>query len=127
MSWLSESTQAKLELYNPLVMSKMFLLNDASILDPFNSDNLLWVDGGLTNTVHEGYFTKDLVIDKLGEHLNKFTFVCFPYNGKEEIHGFKYGDMCKYSNDTVEMVARGGIFGGPKTMIPTINKIYYNL
>jgi hypothetical protein len=25
--WLSESTQTKLEMYNPLVMSKMFLLN----------------------------------------------------------------------------------------------------
>ena len=34
-SWLSESTQAKLEMYNPIVMSKIFLLNDAAILDPF--------------------------------------------------------------------------------------------
>jgi hypothetical protein len=27
--WLKDSTQSKLEMYNPLVMSKMFLLNDA--------------------------------------------------------------------------------------------------
>ena len=60
--WLPESTQAKLDLYNPLVMSKMFLLNDASILDPFNSSHMVWVDGALTNTVHEGYFWKDRVI-----------------------------------------------------------------
>ena len=44
--WLSESTQAKLEMYNPIVMSKMFLLNDASILDPFHSTHLIWVDAG---------------------------------------------------------------------------------
>ena len=28
VGWLSESTQAKLDMYNPLVMSKPFLLND---------------------------------------------------------------------------------------------------
>ena len=33
VGWLSDSTQAKLEMYNPLVMSKMFLLHDAKILD----------------------------------------------------------------------------------------------
>jgi len=37
IGWLSESTQAKLEMYNPLVMSKMFLLHDAKILDKFDS------------------------------------------------------------------------------------------
>ena len=30
--WLPESTQAKLEMYNPIVMSKIFLLNDAAIV-----------------------------------------------------------------------------------------------
>ena len=38
--WLRESTQARLEFYNPLVMSKVFLLHDAKILDPFNSTHL---------------------------------------------------------------------------------------
>jgi hypothetical protein len=74
--WLSDSTQAKLEMYNPLVMSKMFLLNDAKILDKFNSDKLFWIDAGLTNTVHHGYFTHDKVIDKIKNLTNKFLFVC---------------------------------------------------
>ena len=38
--WLASSTQAKLEMYNPLVMSKMFLLHDAVIFDKFDSDKL---------------------------------------------------------------------------------------
>ena len=38
--WLKESTQSKLEWYNPKVMSKMFLLHDAKILDNFDSDYL---------------------------------------------------------------------------------------
>jgi hypothetical protein len=125
--WLVDSTQAKLEMYNPIVMSKMFLLNDASILDPFNSENLVWVDGALTNTVHEGYFWKDNVISKFTKYLTKFSFVCFPYDGKVEIHGFKYDEMCKYSDGIVNKVARGGIFGGPKSLISKINEIYYGL
>jgi hypothetical protein len=125
--WLAESTQAKLEMYNPIVMSKMFLLNDAAILDPFNSDYMVWVDGALTNTVHEGYFWKDGVIQKLEKYLNKFSFVCFPYDGKVEIHGFKYDEMCRYSEGIVDKVARGGIFGGPKGLITTINNIYHSL
>jgi len=125
--WLVDSTQAKLEMYNPIVMSKMFLLNDAAILDPFNSENIVWVDGALTNTVHEGYFWKDNVISKFTKYLNKFSFVCFPYDGKVEIHGFKYNEMCKYSEGIVNKVARGGIFGGPKSLISRINEIYYGL
>jgi hypothetical protein len=125
--WLVDSTQAKLEMYNPIVMSKMFLLNDASILDPFNSTHLVWVDGGITNTVNEGYFWKDKVISKIDKYFNKFSFVSFPYDGKVEIHGFTYDAMCNYSNSEVDKVCRGGIFGGPKSSISHINSIYYNL
>lgn len=125
--WLPDSTQAKLEMYNPVVMSKVFLLNDASILDPFNSSHLIWVDGGLTNTVHEGYFWHDKVIQKLDKYFDKFSFVCFPYDGKVEIHGFRYDKMCEYSGEEVDKVARGGIFGGPKHLISNINRIYYDI
>jgi O-methyltransferase len=125
--WLPESTQAKLEMYNPIVMSKMFLLNDASIMDPFNSSHLVWIDGALTNTVHEGYFWKDGVVKNISKNFNKFSFVCFPYDGKVEIHGFKYEEMCRYSNASVDKVARGGIFGGPKELISKLNEIYYSL
>jgi hypothetical protein len=125
--WLTDSTQAKLEMYNPIVMSKMFLLNDATIMDPFNSTHLVWVDGALTNTVHEGYFWHDKVIPKLEKYFNKFSFVCFPYDGKVEIHGFKYQEICEYSESEVNRVARGGIFGGPKDSISKLNGIYYNL
>jgi hypothetical protein len=125
--WLVDSTQAKLEMYNPLVMSKMFLLNDAAILDPFNSTHLVWIDGGITNTVHEGYFWKDGIVKKLDKYFDKFSFVCFPYDGKVEIHGFEYNAICRYAGAEVNRVARGGIFGGPKKDIANINSIYYSL
>ena len=125
--WLSESTQAKLEMYNPLVMSKMFLLHDAKILDKFNSEYLFWIDAGLTNTVHSGYFTHDKVIDKLPNLINKFTFITFPYETNSEIHGFEFEKLCELSGHKVNKVARGGFFGGPKETISDINSIYYGL
>lgn len=127
VGWLKESTQAKLEMYNPLVMSKMFLLHDAKITDKFNSEYLFWIDGGLTNTVHPGYFTHDKVLDKLSKYISKFSFVCFPYETNSEIHGFEYSKLKSITNCDVKKVARGGFFGGPKNTIPDINSIYYGI
>jgi hypothetical protein len=124
--WLPDSTQAKLEMYNPLVMSKMFLLNDAALMDPFDSTHMVWVDGALTNTVNEGYFWHDQVLSKLDKYFNKFSFVAFPYDGKVEIHGFTYGPMCEYANGAIDKVCRGGIFGGPKYTISKTNELYYS-
>lgn len=125
--WLPESTQGKLEMYNPLVMSKMFLLHDAKILDKFNSKHMFWIDAGITNTVHPGYFTHDKVFEKLPKHIDKFTFISFPYNANSEIHGFSYPKINEWAGDDVKLVARGGFFGGPKEVISDINTIYYNL
>jgi hypothetical protein len=125
--WLKDSTQAKLEMYNPLVMSKMFLLHDAKILDKFDSDYLFWIDAGITNTIHPGYFTHDKVFDKLPKYINKFSFVCFPYETNSEIHGFEINALNSFAGSKVNKVARGGMFGGPKHTISDINTIYYGL
>jgi|SRR5579872_409285 len=125
--WLKTSPQAKLEMYNPIVMSKMFLLNDARILDKFNSTYIFWIDAGLTFTVHPGYFTHDKVLDKLPKYVSNFTFVAFPYIANEEIHGFAFKKICQYATREVNKVARGGFFGGPTQIIQQINGIYYHL
>lgn len=125
-SWLAESTQAGLELYNPMVMSKMFMLNDAKISNPFDTDYFLWVDGGITNTVHSGYFTHDKVINKIHHYLQKFLFVCFPYENYE-IHGFDHSELRKICNiDKTTRVARAGVFGGHKDYIEQVNGLYYD-
>jgi hypothetical protein len=125
--WVKDSTQAKLSYYNPLVMSKMFLLNDARIMDKFDTEYLFWLDAGITNTVHPGYFTHDKVLDKLHNYVDKFSFITFPYEGATEIHGFNLPELNKYANNDVKLVARGGFFGGPKNTIEEINGIYYGL
>ncbi len=125
--WLKESTQGRLENYNPLVMSKVFLLHDAKIMDKFNSEYMFWIDGGLTNTVHQGYFTHDKVLNNLSKYISKFSFICFPYDAENEIHGFEYNKLNSLAGAKVNKVARGGFFGGPKHTIADINGIYYNL
>ena len=127
VGWLTDSTQAKLEMYNPLVMSKIYLLHDAKILDKFDSEYMFWIDAGLTNTIHPGYFTHDKVLDKLPKLVNNFHFVCFPYETNSEIHGFKYQELCDLVGKPVNMVARAGFFGGKKDAISEINSIYYGL
>ena len=125
--WLKDSTQSKLEMYNPLVMSKMFLLHDAVILDKFNSEKLYWIDAGLANTVHMGYFTHDNVLPKIDKLTDNFLFVCFPYQADREIHGFDIKQMDKITETRVDKVCRGGFFGGTKELIRHMNGLYYGL
>ena len=127
VGWLKESTQARLEMYNPIVMSKMFLLHDAMLIDPFNSEKLYWIDAGLANTVSIGYFSNDNVLEKIDSIYNKFLFICFPYEANTEVHGFDYQKMCEYSKTKTDFVCRGGFFGGPKSKISEMNGLYYNL
>lgn len=124
--WLGESTQAKLDLYNPLVMSKPYLLHDAKIMDKFKSTHLFWLDAGITNTVHNGYFVKDLVLGKM-EKTDKMTFIAFPYETNSEIHGFEYNKLNELACGKVNKVCRGGFFGGPVEDIADFNTEYYNL
>ena len=126
--WLKDSTQGKLEMYNPLVMTKMFLLHDALILDKFNSEKLYWIDAGLANTVHiSGYINHDKVLPKIDNLFDNFTFICFPYQADREIHGFDINRMDKIVGTRVNKVCRGGFFGGTRDTIKQMNGLYYGL
>lgn len=128
VGWLKDSTQGSMEWYNPMVMSKMFLLHNTKCYNPFNSDYIFWIDGGITNTVHPGYFSHDNVIDNIVNNINKFLFICFPYETSTEIHGFNINGMKEFcKNDSVNRVARGGFFGGHKSLISQANDLYYQL
>lgn len=128
VGWLGESTQGKLEMYNPLVMSKMMLLHDAKILDRFNSDFLYWIDAGLSNTVTlDTYVTQD-TLQKISSKINSFLFVAFPFIPNTEIHGFKYPEITKYTEGKdINLVGRGGFFGGRKDSIGEVFGHYYQL
>jgi hypothetical protein len=129
-AWLRESPQATLDAYNPLVMSKMFMLNNVTIWNPFSSEYFFWIDAGITNTVHYGYFSHDKVFNNLPDFIgsNKdFVFLSYPYEGGNEVHGFERDALARYCHtDYVKYVCRGGFFGGKKSTINQINGLYYS-
>lgn len=125
--WLKNSPQATLEWYNPIVMSKMFLLHDVSIWNPFNTEKFIWLDAGITNTVYEKYFTENNALLKIADLLDPFLFLSYPYEANDEIHGFKFEDMNRLSGQKVTYVCRGGLFGGTKDAIKEANSEYYSL
>ena len=126
--WMPDSTQAKLELYNPLVMSKQFYLNDATHFNHFDTKYFMWVDAGISNTIGDptAYFDKDFE-RRVTPDLNKMLYLAFPYDGTVEVHGFRKPEMDRFAGKTTEFVCRGGIFGGPKHVINELNDSYYNL
>lgn len=126
--WIPESTQAKLELYNPLVMSKQFYLNDATHFNFFDTKYFFWIDAGIANTIGNPaeYLDKDFE-KRITPELNKMLYVCFPYDGTVEVHGFEKGAMNQMAGHETAWVARGGLFGGAKHAINEINDVYYGL
>lgn len=127
--WLRESPQSKLELYNPLVMSKQFFMNDASIHNFFDTKYFLWVDAGIANTIGNpaGYFDEEFGprISSLFSD-NRMHYLCFPYEPSTEIHGFSKDAFYRYAGTKTQYVARGGIFGGSKDALCNINNVYYS-
>jgi len=125
--WLRDSPQASNEWYNPIVQSKMFLMNDVTIWNPFDTDYFFWLDAGITNTVPHGHLAFDDVLNDLPKYGNPFLFLSYGYQADKEIHGFDIEAMNSYSGKKVEYVCRGGLFGGHKNQINKANATYYSL
>ena len=125
--WLRTSPQASLEWYNPIVQSKMFMLNDVTIWNPFNTEYFMWLDAGITNIVYDKFFTENRALDKILPYLESFLFLSYPYEAVDEIHGFDFKTMNRYVGDKVKYVCRGGLFGGKKDIINQANALYYSM
>jgi len=126
--WLHDSTQGSLEWYNPMVMSKMFMLHNSHCLNVFPDTYMYWIDGGIKNTCSPGYLNDQTILTNLKKVSNKMTFICFPYETNNEIHGFTIEGMRRYAeNNNVNRVARGGFFGGNRELFSEANGMYYDL
>jgi FkbM family methyltransferase len=125
--WLKDSSQSTLQWYNPIVQSKMFLLNDVTIWNPFNTEYFFWLDAGIMNTVPYSHLVEENCLQKLTDHSNPFLFLSYPYQANTEIHGFEINKMNQYAGKKIEYVCRGGLFGGHKQQINQANATYYAL
>lgn len=116
--WLRGSPQARLEYYNPLVMTKAKFLRIAANMDTFDSEYYLWVDAGIAHMAPVQFLTppfEENVTKLMGD---KFLQPCFPYRSEIEVHGFNSRAFDNYNMIPKEKVARATIFGGPKHRIP---------
>ena len=74
VGWLKESTQANLELYNPLIFQKIHWLDEVSNDNPFNSEYFMWIDAGLSRFFGEhgvstlNPYPSDSAVDTLKEN-----------------------------------------------------------
>lgn len=125
--WIPGSPQASMELYNALVMSKQFFLNDASIFNYFDTKFFMWADAGLSNTLNLVDYLTPEMCTKLTNRMHKMMYVAFPYDGTVEVHGFEKRALDRYAGTTTEYVVRGGLFGGTRSAICDMNDIYYGL
>lgn len=115
--WLPNSPQAGLEYYNPLVMSKMFIMRDAARTNPWKTTHFLFLDA------KHNCRKPDIMTPKndhiLRAHMfEKFLLTTFDYTPADEVHGFAYEEFngwCNMDNPQKRQnvrVGRGGIFGG---------------
>jgi hypothetical protein len=125
--WLKNSPQALLEWYNPIVQSKMFLLHDASIWNPFETEYFYWLDAGIMNTVSHDHLVNKKALDGITKLTEPFLFLSYPYESSGEIHGFNFEAMNLYAGQKVKYVCRGGLFGGHKDVLSYTNGMYYTL
>ena len=128
-SWLANSPQAGLDDYNPLVMSKIYMVRDAASKNYFNTTHFVFLDA------KHNCMNPELMTPK-NDHIirahmfNKFLLTTFDYTPASEIHGFEYkafNEYCNIKNPESKQllkIGRGGIFGGSAFVIEYIAAMY---
>eukprot|EP00808_Paulinella_micropora_P021990 g18100.t1 len=125
--WLGESPQAKLEMYNKLVMNKPFFIADAARLNPFGATHFLWID--VKHNCLSSQFTPDNDWPIRAHMLDQYVLTYFNYGPAGEVHGFrgdKFAKMCgipPHDRHPVKVV-RGGILGGPRALCIAVELLY---
>lgn len=124
--WLPDSPQAALKMYNPILLSKAFMVHDASLLDRRGCTHFYWLDGGILNTV--GKDALEQAIPRLPDYSgDQLALVSYPYSSETEVHGFEAKAFDKWCGEKSTYVCRGGFFGGSAAVLHEFNADYYRL
>eukprot|EP00457_Paulinella_chromatophora_P006195 gb/GEZN01006213.1/.p1 GENE.gb/GEZN01006213.1/~~gb/GEZN01006213.1/.p1 ORF type:complete len:536 (+),score=48.42 gb/GEZN01006213.1/:79-1608(+) len=126
--WLSKSPQATLPYYNPLVMSKNAMLAIAAELNPFNTTNMLFMDGG-HQCMNPPQWTEKNLQQIIYPHMrNRFLVTYYWYGPSGECHGFKWNELQGYLGEKIPharmKVVRGGLLGGPRWLVDLVDQLF---
>ena len=120
--WLKSSPQARLQHYIPITLNKLFCIQEASVMNPYNSNNFFWVDCGMTR---EHDMPVLINIEQNLYKYTKFLFMTQRYIDNTEIHGFLRNGMNKYCNvPFVDKIVKCPFFGGSVNQLDDIINIY---
>lgn len=127
--WLPNSPQGALEDYNPLVMSKLFMMRDAARQNYWETSHFLFIDSKHNCRNPKKFTPKNDHIIR-AHMFDKFLMTHFDYTPSSEVHGFEYKAFNAHCNmNNVEdrqlvKVGRGGIFGGSAFVLEYIAAMY---
>eukprot|EP00808_Paulinella_micropora_P015673 g82616.t1 len=123
--WLAQSPQAKLPLYNPLVMAKVFLIADAARLDPFHTTHFLWID--VKHNCLSDQFKPNVDWIVRAHMIDQYLLTYFKYGPAHEVHGFEgkaFSSMIGVTNRERVKVVRGGILGAARALCIAVELLY---
>lgn len=122
-AWLRDSPQRLLEGYLPMVLAKPYWLRDVAAGNPFRTERVVWMDGGLpANPVYAGLSRRRFV---RGLDVERFRVLCVPYTTNQEIHGFDRQACARYCDtDFVSWIVRGGLLGGTPDAVARVADLY---
>lgn len=128
-SWLSNSPQAGLADYNPLVMAKMFMMRDAARQNHWDTTHFVFIDAKHNCRNPKLLTPKNDHI--LRAHMfDKLLLTEFDYTPATEVHGFEFSAFNGYINmkdatrPQLVKIGRGGIFGGSPFVLEYIAAMY---
>eukprot|EP01087_Luapelamoeba_hula_P007365 TRINITY_DN1808_c0_g2_i1.p1 TRINITY_DN1808_c0_g2~~TRINITY_DN1808_c0_g2_i1.p1 ORF type:complete len:576 (-),score=70.29 TRINITY_DN1808_c0_g2_i1:82-1809(-) len=125
-SWIPDSPQAYSDLYNPVIMRKIYWLQELCEMNPFGSKFFMWVDSGICSV---GLTANKM--DYLGRRYAQmmepgFLATNSPRDGGDEIQGFWRWKLEEMVGGHVSYLTKGGTFGGTCPRIKDVVELYDN-
>lgn len=126
--WVTNSPQAQLPFFNPVVMSKVAFTRDAARWNPFHTDGFLWLD--VSHLCHNPAKLRMNKQDNIVRYLDKFltTFHDYAPTGSSVL-GFTKTSFNSYlnrnpSDESALMLARGGVLGGTREYLEVAAAVF---
>ncbi|UOA07502.1 FkbM family methyltransferase [Methylobacter sp. S3L5C] len=129
----SDSGKSKAEniaVINFAEVSKMFLLNDATLFNPFNTELFLWVDIEMLPEIVSSLESQNKILSSTLNDIANDARLFLPSitPNKSDIENLDLASQLWLGHDASDLKhkATGSIFGGCKSVINSFNAIYYN-